>query len=414
MTLPSAIAGRGATPELEILVLCARSRPEAAIDERLRTLFAARLDWGLLTRMAWINRMIPLLHWHLLRLGAQMPEWVVKHLAEAHARNSDRRGRMIVRLKDLAGALDDAGIPAITFKGLTLEALAYAGSDLRECADLDILVREADLPAVVPLIERAGFRLDDRLSPLEERIFRGYHFAYEFVDPTGAANVDAHWRLLPSTWSIPLDYDGFWRRSATTEIAGTRVRVLADEDLLFYLALHSTKERWLRLRMVCDVAELLRARPALDWDKALASATAQGGRRMLLLAAHLAATWLDAPVPERVRALARADRLIPKLEMELWQTIGSGKEDFSRIFELSRFRLLVLDRLRDRIGYVVRTLATPRLVHTQIVRLPMSLAAGYVPLKLAHDYLAMPVWRIVQKWRARPGALAARGEDGAH
>jgi hypothetical protein len=406
-------AGRLPTPELEVLLLCARSRPEQAIDERLRALLAARIDWGRLTRMAWINRLIPLLHWHLLRLGAAMPDWVAKHLAEAQTRNDHRRSGLNERLRGVVAALDKAGIPAITFKGPTIETLAYAQPGLRECADIDILVREADLAAMIPAVQGAGYTLEDQLGPLEERIFRAYHFAYEFVDPTGAANVDAHWRLLPATWSVPIDYEGLWRRSGTMTVAGCTVRILADEDLLFYVALHSTKERWLRLRMVCDVAELLRARPALDWDKALSAAAAQGGRRMLLLAVHLAATWLDAPVPERVRALARADRHIIRFEEDIWQTIESGREDFSRVFELSRFRLLVLDRAGDRLSYLIRTVATPRLVHTQIVRLPVSLAALYVPLKLVHDYLAVPAWKVIQRLRSRTHGMVPRPDDGA-
>lgn len=400
MTLPP---DHRATPEWEILLLCARSRPEPRCDERLRALLAQPLDWGRLIKMAWINRMIPLLHWHLLRLGAALPDWTVKHLAEARDRNEDRGRRLMHRFASLIDALDAAGIAMITFKGPTLEALAYAEAGQRECADIDILVHEADLDRIVPAIESLGYRLD-KLDALEERIFRGYHFAYEFTDPTGAANIDAHWRLLPSTWSIPIDYDGLWRRSATTQIAGRTVRVLTDEDLLFYLALHSTKERWLRLRMVCDIAELLRARPSLDWNRALTLAQAQGGRRILLYAAYLAATWLDAPVPQAVLAFATDDPLIVRFERDLWHFFQIGEEDFSRLFDLSSFRYRVLDRSIDRIGYVIRTLATPRLVHTQIVRLPAALVPVYVPLKIAHDYLLLPLWKRLQRLR---GPVAA-------
>jgi hypothetical protein len=408
----SMMGGRPARREWEVLVLCARSRPEPRVDDRLRILLSGPLDWELLMRMAWINRMVPLLHWHALRLGAAMPAWTVTHLDETRARNDERNRRLMDRMVALISALDDAGIPFITFKGPTFEARAYAAPGVRECADIDILVREADLAATVPVIERIGYRLEERLGPLEERIFRGYHFAYEFVDATGAANVDAHWQLLPSTWNIPLDYDGLWRRSETTTIAGRNVQVFADEDLLFYLALHSTKERWLRLRMICDIAELLRARPSLDWNRALSAATAQGGGRMILLAAHLAAEWLGAPVPERIRAQARGDRLILRFAAERWQTMQSSNEDFSRLFELSAFRLLVLDRLADRLRYVFRTLTTPRLVHTQIVRLPAGLAAAYVPIKIVHDYLMQPTWRLARRLWGRPVNAIARPQNG--
>jgi hypothetical protein len=52
-------------------------------------------------------------------------------------------------------------------------------------------------------------------------------------------------------------------------------------------------------------------------------------------------------------------------------------------------------------------------VHTQIVRLPVSLAALYVPLKLVHDYLAVPGWKIIQRMRSRTHGMVARPDDGA-
>jgi hypothetical protein len=58
------------------------------------------------------------------------------------------------------------------------------------------------------------------------------------------------------------------------------------------------------------------------------------------------------------------------------------------IFALSRFRLSRRDRLR----YVLRTVATPRTIHFKMVRLPPALFFLYVPLKLGHDYVAQPLW----------------------
>src|SRR6185369_14892314 len=54
----SMMGGRPARREWEVLVLCARSRPEPRVDDRLRILLSGPLDWELLMRMAWINRMV--------------------------------------------------------------------------------------------------------------------------------------------------------------------------------------------------------------------------------------------------------------------------------------------------------------------------------------------------------------------
>jgi hypothetical protein len=50
------------------------------------------------------------------------------------------------------------------------------------------------------------------------------------------------------------------------------------------------------------------------------------------------------------------------------------------------------ERARDRIRYVLRTLATPRDMHYAIVKLPDGLFFLYTPIKLVHDYLLLPFW----------------------
>jgi hypothetical protein len=51
------------------------------------------------------------------------------------------------------------------------------------------------------------------------------------------------------------------------------------------------------------------------------------------------------------------------------------------------------ERRRDRIAYVLRTVFTPTIEHVTLLPLPRSLRFLYYPLKLALDYVVLPLRR---------------------
>jgi hypothetical protein len=45
---------------------------------------------------------------------------------------------------------------------------------------------------------------------------------------------------------------------------------------------HGCAEFWHQLKLICDVAELIRVHKAMDWDELVRRASVVGSRRMLL------------------------------------------------------------------------------------------------------------------------------------
>jgi hypothetical protein len=66
------------------------------------------------------------------------------------------------------------------------------------------------------------------------------------------------------------------------------------------LCVHGTKHVWERLGWICDVAELIRAHPAMDWQRVMALAKSSKSLRMVQLGLFLAHTVLQAELPEHV------------------------------------------------------------------------------------------------------------------
>ena len=168
------------------------------------------------------------------------------------------------------------------------------------------------------------------------------------------------------------------------------------------LCVHSAKHEWTLLQWICDVASLLDSHPALDLATILANARARGLERMLLLGLGLAqqtfGTVFPSPVQQRLNSDAGAAALVEALAGRLF-TPGL---EASPVWEISRLRLAMRERFRDRAAYVFRTLVTPTEKHLRLVALPDGLHGLYVPLKIVHDYLALPIWSLARRTKRDP------------
>lgn len=86
-----------------------------------------------------------------------------------------------------------------------------------------------------------------------------------------------------------------------TELEGFRILAFPPEDQLLFLCVHAAKHLWSDLKWICDVAELIRAFPDLDWHLALRQAALVRNERTLLLGLALAQRLLGAELPAWVR-----------------------------------------------------------------------------------------------------------------
>ena len=78
------------------------------------------------------------------------------------------------------------------------------------------------------------------------------------------------------------------------------MRNLSPEDTLLYLVIHRARTS-LRLRLLCDIAELLRRHgETLDWDYVLRQARSARARTALYWSLGAAHRLLDAPAPAAV------------------------------------------------------------------------------------------------------------------
>jgi hypothetical protein len=174
----------------------------------------------------------------------------------------------------IAEQLNQHNIPLIALKNCGIARGIYPYPGAVSMGDVDVLVRKSDF-----------------LRAHEILIQNNYHF--EFRSPLERADVASaelnggaeYWKLLPNGEKLWFELQwrpvsGRWLRpdqepsadelmERSIPIQGTALRLLAPEDNLLQVALHTAKHSYVRapgFRLHLDVDRIVRAYPQLDWE----------------------------------------------------------------------------------------------------------------------------------------------------
>lgn len=358
-------------PEIEVLLCCASTRIESEKVERLKATLKQDIDWAKLMQMATRHKVMPLLYWNL---NANCPEAVPKHILTklradffANTRHSLFLSGELVRLLNLFQA---QGIPAVCFKGPVLAASVYGNLSLRQFSDLDILIRERDIEKAKQLFLSEGYRMKiERIEVTEEQeatFVRSQSIhklvreaAYPFINEQKEVVAELHWAIMPKYFSFPIDSEALWHELEQVSIAGNAVPSLSPENTLLMLVGHGTKDCWTQLARICDVAELIRSHPQLNWVKLMQMAKALGGERMLFVGLMLAHKLLGTTFPEDVWQKMQTDPTVELLTDRVCEKLFHKKDGSYQDGTITNFHLSSRERFADRLRYFLLVAITP-------------------------------------------------------
>jgi protein O-GlcNAc transferase len=381
--------------ELRLLLACARVNPSLEDQRAIRHLLADGVDWTAFARKAVDHGLAGLSGDALSHVAADLvPEDILEALGVVVDQTRKSNQDLFDELGRLLEALSVGGIDAIPFKGPVLAIQAFGDLGLRGFRDLDFLIHYDDLRQTIVTLRDFGYERQGHLSAAQfEMIHRLQGQEIIFKQSIGTA-VEPHTRFTPITMALDIDYGGLWQRAQRQVLNGRSMLTLAPEDDLIILAIHGGKELWWNIKWACDIAAFIRSYPELDWTVIENRARAQGCLRMVLLATSLARKYFSATVPDWIVAIERADPAIEPMVgriLEHWQAEGVSGPPSNKTLSLDRLRLH--DGVARRASYVARTLFLPKPHHVGMAALPPALSFAYVPLKLSHDLIALPVYR---------------------
>jgi hypothetical protein len=388
----------GTRREIELLLLCARTRMGSETAARVEILLQEDIDWDYLLKKAREHAVMPLLYWNLNAtccLGV-VPKNALNQLRDHFNTNKRRNVFLTGELLKLLNRFEAQRVPAVPYKGPPLASLAYGNLGLRKFVDLDVLVHKRDIPKARELMSSLGYRQQYQLTSAQEVAFLESQREYTFTNDNGSV-VELHWAITPRYFSFWLDPEDLWERLEQTHLAGATVRTFSPEDLLLILCAHGSKHFWCQLGWVCDVAELVRVHEGMNWERLMKRANTLGGERMLFLGLFLANELLGAVLPEGVSQKVRTDRTVGALAQQVREWLfrevngppgifAKGRPEESRFHP---FRLKIRERFQDRVWYCASTALEPTIEDRTFLPLPKSLSPLYYilrPFRLTSKY----------------------------
>lgn len=355
------------SPEFQAVRLCARTDLAETDQNHLADLIADTLDWGEVLRLAGYHQVAPLVLHNLERYASGAVPQPCLRVLQAEGHRVGVQGKFLLQeLGRLMRCFEAAGIPMMVLKGPVVAQVAYGHLSLRPFKDIDILVRPDDYPAVRDLLDSEGYipfpQITER-SSWRRLLHRWYVRQVPFMRGIKTFYVDLHLAPLPSLYHFPLEVDDLLTRGYTEQIGAYEVLVPRIEDHLLMLCYHGEKNRWERLKYLCDVAELIRRHgAALDWRYVEATARRIRGTRIVGVALWLAHELLAAPVPSSMLEAVLDTRVVQDLGIDLIQRLADQHRAGLLPFkERVALHLQMQESLLNKIRYgffsMVRTMA---------------------------------------------------------
>src|SRR4029077_15158099 len=306
------------SPEKKLLLCCTRTRMQPRVAEQIQNLVAQPLDWAYLLSEAVENSISPLLERQLCAVvpKAVPPEYLAQLKTTSRA-NTVRCLYMVAELNRILDLFESHGIPAIPYKGPVLAQQAYGDIALREFEDLDIILRQRDLPRAHEILLGMGYhaKFPWILSPGAAASLVPGEYNYRAIERR--IMVELHTELTLRHFPVVPCLDDFSQRLVPVRLCGRDVRTFRAEDALPILCIHGSKDFWERISWVADISELIQKHPQLDWDAVRQCAESLRAQRMLYLGLKLAERLLGAPVPREILESANADVAVLSVASEV-------------------------------------------------------------------------------------------------
>lgn len=329
--------------EDELLLCCCRVAPRPDVSVRLEELLQQPVNWRrLLERSGW-HRIRPLTNAHLRTLESPLvPEFVLQELGDQANELAEQNLRLSKTLDEVTALFEDAGIRLLVFKGPSLTRDAYGKLNLRECGDLDFLLRRDDFERAADLVESQGF-----IGRWDRSVGSRQVFASEFERRD--IKLDLHWDLAPRWLNYRVDFDKLWESGLPFAVGSTSVRKLCPENLLIVLCIHGAKHYWERLRWICDIAELINSGRITDWELLEAEAARTNTRRSVNLGLWLASDLLQTRLPVEAQQMLEQTPVVKRLgaHVRLWLGHAEHAQELRELKDRFFFRMGLCDRVRD-------------------------------------------------------------------
>ena len=166
-----------------------------------------------------------------------------------------------------AAEIAGTGIPVVFMKGFAFAHSLYGDSDVRTIGDIDLLVGEADLHALLDFLTARGFRFES--LPMPAWGFISDASFMPMMSETGDCNIDVHVQpdCYPAYRSITAR--DVFDRATDFKVGETTLRMPSIEHSMLLCLTNAAKDKFgpFSARKLMDIFTMLRHGMEIDWDE---------------------------------------------------------------------------------------------------------------------------------------------------
>jgi hypothetical protein len=344
-----------------------------ATGDPARSLASTDHDWPAVLPAVYRNGLIGLANLYLQHGVSRdaVPPWFRSEIEVANLVQTLHQRDLYVWIADVVSVLQWSGIRSLVLKGPAIAHLVYPDPALRSFGDLDLMIRERDMPAAHRLLLRLGFECEVHLPVAPAKLTR-WCTTYErvYADADSDRVLELHGDDLLNAGLRSRDLAGYWDRAQRVSLAGMHAETLALEDHLVHLCCHLHYHGVTRLNWIADLAFLVRDHgERIDWDAVArvvdvedASVPVSSSLRYLgaLCGVHAPSSFMRSIQPGAVRRRVHQHFLPEERVLDL---APMPRPDFSfyhqPVFKRLVPDLLTMGRTREKACYLARLVVPP-------------------------------------------------------
>jgi len=339
--------------EWALLVECAKPQPD---PQRLAEMLRAPLQWTSFIALAENHSVLGLTSARLANYsGAAISPEDRESLRAWRRAYTLFTMNLTVEMFRLFEVFASSQVEALVIKGPVLSARCYGDPGLRQYGDLDLIVRDKDIQRSTELMIALGYEPSVPLTAIQaEKIPGEYVFRHSNTKLLVEFHTERTFRYHPR----PLPLEKLFERQAWVDIDSHKVPALSPEDELILICIHGAKHFWEQLSYIADVAAFV-SRQQLDWERVELAAEEVGGECMLYVGLRLAADLLGAPLPGKIGAPVRSDRIAGHLARQIMQWLPTAGSVPPGIFKRAMFRIRMRGGFFPGVAYLFRLSLSP-------------------------------------------------------
>ncbi len=238
-------------------------------------------QWAELLDAAARHALLPILYQAAKMHPDMMPSDMMQELQERTNGIAAKNLWLASELRLILTAMQEQQIRCIPLRGVALAEQLHGHLAMRPTGDLDVLIRQDDLPQIRDLFRAMGYIEAEPRRGFAEAFYYTLELFKEGLQPL---TVEPHWSLAyPPFHRMPME--PVWGRCRPGTVLGIPSEQLAPEDLLIHLCLHNLHHGHTSpLLWSYELTKMLHTQ-SLDWT--LVVTAARASRVHLLIHASL-------------------------------------------------------------------------------------------------------------------------------